>query len=77
MRRRPDGLDDACIVGTIKYRRVSSPQEFQQHLALTGALVQSPNPTVAVRSNACRPGCGEAPQLDLLFFQRLSAKPAA
>ena len=28
-----DGLDDQRIAGTIKYRRVSSPEEFEQQLA--------------------------------------------
>src|SRR5271169_1372949 len=27
-----DGLDDARIAGTIKYRRVSSPEQFEQQL---------------------------------------------
>jgi len=45
-----DGLDDARIAGTIKYRRVSSPEQFER-------LV------------------GEAPELDLLLFQRMAAKP--
>src|SRR5947207_10160112 len=31
--RYVEGLDEARISGTIKYRRVSSPQEFEQELA--------------------------------------------
>jgi uncharacterized damage-inducible protein DinB len=38
-------LDEARIAGTIKYRRVSSPERFEQQLApAPGALVQRPDP---------------------------------
>jgi uncharacterized damage-inducible protein DinB len=73
-----DGLDDARIAGTIKYRRVSSPQEFEQQLA--PALAHWFNHQTHHRGqvHALLTGLvGEAPELDLLFFQRLSAKPAA
>jgi uncharacterized damage-inducible protein DinB len=40
-----DGLDDTRIAGTIKYRRVSSPEQFEQQLASALALVQPPDPS--------------------------------
>ena len=73
-----DGLDDARIAGTIKYRRVSSPEQFEQQLA--PALAHWFNHQTHHRGqvHALLSGLlGEAPELDLLFFQRLSAKPAA
>jgi uncharacterized damage-inducible protein DinB len=73
-----DGLDDARIAGTIKYRRVSSPEQFEQQLA--PALAHWFNHQTHHRGqvHAVLTGLvGEAPELDLLFFQRLSAKPAA
>ena len=73
-----DGLDDVRIAGTIKYRRVSSPEEFEQELA--PALAHWFNHQTHHRGHvhALLTGLtGEAPELDLLFFQRLSAKSAA
>ena len=73
-----DGLDDRRIAGTIKYRRVSTPEEFEQQLA--PALAHWFNHQTHHRGqvHALLTGLvGEAPELDLLVFQRLSAKPAA
>ncbi len=73
-----DGLDDARIAGTIKYRRVSSPEQFEQQLV--PALAHWFNHQTHHRGqvHALLTGLvGEAPELDLLFFQRLSAKSAA
>ena len=40
-----DGLDDARIAGSIRYRRVSTPEVFEQATgARSGPLVQSPDP---------------------------------
>jgi uncharacterized damage-inducible protein DinB len=72
-----DGLDEARIAGTIKYRRVSSPEEFEQQLA--PALAHWFNHQTHHRGqvHALLTGLvGKAPDLDLLFFQRLSARPA-
>ncbi len=72
-----EGLDDRRIAGTIKYRRVSSPEEFEQ--ALAPALAHWFNHQTHHRGqvHALLTGLvGEAPELDLLFFQRLAAKPA-
>ena len=72
-----DGLDDIRIAGTIKYRRVSSPEQFEQQLA--PALAHWFNHQTHHRGqlHALLTGLvGTAPELDLLFFQRLSAKAA-
>ena len=73
-----DGLDDGRIAGTVKYRRVSSPAEIEQELG--AALAHWFNHQTHYRGqvHALLTGLlGEAPELDLLFFQRLSARPAA
>lgn len=73
-----DRLDDARISGTIKYRRVSAPEWFEQQLA--PALAHWFNHQTHHRGqvHALLTGLvGEAPALDLLFFQRLTSKPAA
>ena len=73
-----EGLDDTRIAGTIKYRRVSSPEEFEQELA--PALAHWFNHQTHHRGHvhAILTGLvGQAPELDLLFFQRLAAKSAA
>ena len=73
-----DGLDEARIAGTIKYRRVSSPEQFEQQLA--PALAHWFNHQTHHRGqvHVLWTGLiGEAPELDLLFFQRIAAKPAA
>ena len=72
-----DGLDDDRIAGTIKYRRVTSPEQLEQELA--SALAHWFNHQTHHRGHvhALLTGLvGEAPELDLLFFQRLSAKSA-
>ena len=72
------GLDDRRIEGSIKYRRVSSPEEFEQ--ALAPALAHWFNHQTHHRGqvHALLTGfLGQAPELDLLYFQRLAAKPAA
>jgi len=73
-----DGLDDARIAGTIKYRRVSSPEQFEQQL--TFALAHWFNHQTHHRGqvHALLTGLvGEAPELDLLFFQRMAARSVA
>jgi uncharacterized damage-inducible protein DinB len=73
-----DQLDDDRIAGTIRYRRVSTPEEFEQPLA--PALAHWFNHQTHHRGqvHALLTGLvGEAPELDLLFFQRLSGKSAA
>ena len=73
-----DRLDDGRIAGTIKYCRVSSPEEFEQQLA--PALAHWFNHQTHHRGHvhALLTGLvGEAPELDLLIFQRQSVKSAA
>jgi len=73
-----DALDDARIAGSIRYRRVSTPEVFEQPLA--PALAHWFNHQTHHRGqlHALLTGLvGQAPELDLLFFQRLSAKSAA
>jgi uncharacterized damage-inducible protein DinB len=73
-----DGLDDGRIAATIRYRRVSSPDEFEQELA--PALAHWFNHQTHHRGqvHALLTGLvGQAPELDLLYFQRLQAKSAA
>jgi uncharacterized damage-inducible protein DinB len=73
-----EGLDEERIEGTIKYRRVSSPEAFEQQLA--PALAHWFNHQTHHRGqiHALLTGLsGTAPELDLLIFQRLSAKPVA
>ena len=73
-----EGLDDRRIEGTIKYRRVSSPEQFEQ--ALAPALAHWFNHQTHHRGqvHALLTGLlGQAPELDLLYFQRLAAKPVA
>jgi uncharacterized damage-inducible protein DinB len=73
-----EGLDDRQIAGTIKYRRVSTPEQFEQ--ALAPALAHWFNHQTHHRGqvHALLTGLvGEAPPLDLLYFQRLAAESAA
>jgi len=73
-----DGLDEVRLAGTIKYRRISSPEEFEQPLA--PALAHWFNHQTHHRGqvHALLTGLvGKAPELDLLIFQRLQAKSAA
>jgi uncharacterized damage-inducible protein DinB len=66
-----DGLDDAALAGVIHYRRVSTPDLMTQ--ALTSALAHWFNHQTHHRgqAHALLTGLGrQAPELDLLFFQR-------
>ena len=67
-----DGLDDDALNGVIRYRRVSTPEEFVQPLA--PALRHFFNHQTHHRGQAhmVLTTLGkDAPPLDLLFFQRL------
>ena len=72
-----EALDDRRIAGTIKYRRVSSPDQFEQQLSLALARTGSvTRPIIRGQVHALLTRLvGKAPELDLLYFQRLSAKP--
>jgi uncharacterized damage-inducible protein DinB len=70
-----DGLDDARLAGTIEYRRVSTPEIVAQPLA--AALAHWFNHQTHHRGqlHVLLTGLvGQAPELDLLIYQRLSAK---
>jgi uncharacterized damage-inducible protein DinB len=72
-----DRLDDARIAGTIRYRRVSTPEQFEQQMA--PALAHWFNHQTHHRGqvHTILTGLvGKAPELDLLIFQRLSALSA-
>ena len=72
-----EALDDRRIAGTIKYRRVSSPEQFEQQLSLALAHWFNHQTHHRGQVHALLTGLvGKAPELDLLYFQRLSAKPA-
>ena len=73
-----DALDDARIEGTIKYRRVSSPEQFEQQLSPALAHWFNHQAHHRGQAHALLTGLvGNAPPLDLLIFQRLPARPAA
>ncbi len=66
------GLDAAALAGSIRYRRVSSPEEFVQ--PLSPALDHWFNHQSHHRgqAHALLTGLGQAaPELDLLYYQRL------
>lgn len=66
-----DGLDEADLAGVIRYRRVSNPEEFVQELM--PALDHWFNHQTHHRGHAhmILTSLGkEAPELDLLFYQR-------
>jgi len=72
-----EALDEERIGGTIRYRRVSSPEQFEQQLA--PALAHWFNHQTYHRGqvHAMLTGLvGEAPELDLLIFQRTAAAGA-
>ena len=69
-----DGLDEAAFAGVIRYHRVSTPEEFVQPLA--PALAHWFNHQTHHRGQAhmILTSLGKsAPELDLLYFQRLKA----
>jgi uncharacterized damage-inducible protein DinB len=73
-----DGLDEAKLAGVIHYRRVSTPEPQVQ--ALAPALAHWFNHQTHHRgqAHAILTGLtGRAPELDLLFYQRLVAKGQA
>ncbi|MGA2055978.1 MAG: hypothetical protein ABSG88_11760 [Bradyrhizobium sp.] len=73
-----DGLDDARIASTSKYRRVSSPQEFEQQLQPAPAHRFNHQTYHRGQVHSLLTGLvGEAPELDLQYFQRLAAETNA
>ena len=67
-------LDEAAFAGVIRYRRVSTPEMYEQ--PLTPALAHLFNHQAHHRGQAhalLTALTGKGPELDLLFFQRLTA----
>jgi uncharacterized damage-inducible protein DinB len=66
-----DGLDDAKLAGTFRYRRASTPEQYEQALAPALAHLFNHQTHHRGQVHALLTGLvGEAPPLDLLFFQR-------
>ncbi len=73
-----DALDEVTLNGVIKYRRVSTPTEYVQ--PLWPALAHWFNHQTHHRgqAHAILTGLlGKAPELDLLFFQRMTQRSGA
>jgi uncharacterized damage-inducible protein DinB len=65
------GLDDAALAGTIRYRRVSSPEVFEQPLAPALSHLFNHQTHHRGQVHALLTGLvGAAPELDLLYYQR-------
>ena len=70
-----DGLDEASINSIIRYRRVSSPDLFEQPLAPALAHFFNHQTHHRGQAHAILTGLtGTAPELDLLYFQRESER---
>ena len=73
-----DALDDFRLAGSIRYRRVTTPEIFEQQLALALAHWFNHQTHHRGQVHGLLTGLvGQAPELDLLFYQRLSPKSAA
>ncbi len=67
-----DGLDESSLAGKITYRRVSTPEVFVQPLAPALSHFFNHQAHHRGQAHAILTGLtGKAPELDLLFFQRL------
>ncbi len=67
------GLDEAQLAGVIRYRRVSTPELFAQPLAPALAHLFNHQTHHRGQAHAILTGLvGRAPELDLLFYQRLA-----
>jgi uncharacterized damage-inducible protein DinB len=72
-----DGLTDERIAGTVKFRRVTTPEEFEEPLAPMLAHWFNHQAHHRGQAHAVLTGLvGHAPELDLLFYQRQAAKAA-
>jgi len=76
--RYVDGLDEQRLRGVIHYRRVSTPEQQAQELAPALAHLFNHQTHHRGQAHAILTGLvGRAPELDLLFYQRLKAKGQA
>jgi uncharacterized damage-inducible protein DinB len=72
-----DALDEQRIAGTIKFRRVSTPEEFEEQLAPMLAHWFNHQTHHRGQVHALLTGLtGRAPELDLLFYQRHAVRAA-
>ncbi len=72
------GLDAAALAGTIRYRRASTPEMFEQDLAPVLAHWFNHQTHHRGQVHAMLTGMtGTAPELDLLFYQRALAAGTA
>jgi uncharacterized damage-inducible protein DinB len=68
-----DGLSQEALAGRLRYRRASSPEEFEQPLGPALLHVFNHQTHHRGQAHALLTGLvGRAPELDLLFFQRES-----
>lgn len=75
--RYVDGLDEDGLAGVIRYRRVSSPEEFEQPLAPALAHWFNHQTHHRGQTHAVLAALtGTAPELDLLFYQRVAGQSA-
>ncbi|HWG07306.1 MAG TPA: DinB family protein [Beijerinckiaceae bacterium] len=66
-----DGVDEAALAGSIRYRSVSVPREYEQELAPALAHFFNHQAHHRGQAHAILTGlCGRAPELDLLIYQR-------
>ncbi len=73
-----DGLSDADLAGTIRYRRVSTPEPQEAPLAASLAHLFNHQTHHRGQAHAVLTGLGgRAPDLDLLIYQRLAAAARA
>lgn len=67
-----DGLEEAAFAGVIRYRRVSTPEMFEQPLSPALAHLFNHQTHHRGQVHALLTGLtGQGPELDLLFYQRL------
>lgn len=72
------GLDAAALAGSIRYRRASTPEMFEQALAPVLAHWFNHQTHHRGQAHALLTGLtGRAPELDLLFYQRATAAGTA
>jgi len=72
-----DGLDVARLAGTVKFRRVSTPEVFEEPLMPLLAHLFNHQTHHRGQAHAILTGItGKAPELDLVAYQRLAAKSA-
>ncbi len=73
-----EGLSEADLAGVIRYRRVTTPEVFEQPLAPALAHLFNHQTHHRGQAHAILTGLGQpGPVLDLLFYQRLAERGEA